>query len=81
MPCMLPVSLCQTNPVSPDQTTISCKKGHPAWYLPSPFQSYKAMVCSVPILRPTLKAGEEGHRAKPVNVSNSADPRLFQALR
>ena len=47
MPCMLPVSLYQTNPVSPDQATINCKKGHPAWYLPSPFQSYKVIVCSV----------------------------------
>ena len=47
MPCMLPVSLYQTNPVSPDQATINCKKGHPAWYLPSPFQSYKVIVCSI----------------------------------
>jgi len=71
---MLPVSLCQTNPVSPDQATINCKKGHPAWvtllwYLPSPFQSYKAMVCSVELSN--FEANIERKREKDIGQSLS----------
>ena len=74
MPCMLPVSLYQTNPVSPDQATINCKKGHPAWvnllwYLPSPFQSCQAMVCSVELSN--FEADIERKREKDIGHSLS----------
>ena len=71
---MLPVSLCQTNPVSPDQATINCKKGHPAWYLPSPFQSYKAMVCSVELSN--FEANIERKREK--DIGQSLSPSVIQ---